>query len=157
MRSNRPGSIQDAVRSSISAGGGLEAVSSDLDLSVSSLSRASGHDEDRPGGLGVNHLHRLGRIVPAAAEPMAVHFARLAGGVYQPLPNDGVLLSDVNTLMREFSDVLDHHAKAHSDRSENPSDYTPKEAQATIREVDEMVQAALKYRAALVVKAEGCA
>lgn len=152
MRCNRPGSIQDTVRSAISAGGGLEAVSSDLDLSISSLSRASGFDEDRPGGLGVNHLHRLGRIVPASAEPVAIHFARLAGGVYQPLPTQGALLTDVNTLMREFTDVLDKHSEAHSERSENPSDYTPKEAQATIKEVDEMVQAALKFRAALEMK-----
>ncbi len=36
---------------------------------------------DRPGGLGVNYLHTLGRVVPEAAVPIAVHFARLGGGV----------------------------------------------------------------------------
>lgn len=155
MRNVRPGSIQETTRKAISAHGGLEAASVDLSLSTSNLSRASSCEDDRPGGLGIKYLDALGRITPESAEPVAIHFARLAGGVYQPLPHDGVLLSDVNTLMREFSDVLDHHAKAHSDRSENPADYTPSEAQATIKEVDEMVQAALKYRAALVMKAEG--
>ncbi len=152
MRNNRPDSIQEAVRASIKAAGGLEAASNDLGLSVSSLSRASGSDEDRPGGLGVNYLHTLGRVVPAAAVPIAAHFSRLAGGVFQPLPDKGPLLANINTLMREFSDVLDVHAHAHSERSDDPSDFTRDEAAKAIKEVDELVQAALVYRAALVEK-----
>lgn len=152
MRNTKPDSIQDSVRASIKAAGGLEAASNDLGLSVSSLSRASGSDEDRPGGLGVNYLHTLGRVVPGSAEPIAIHFARLAGGVYQPLPNKGPLLANINTVMREFTDVLDVHAHAHSERSENPEDYTREEAIAALKETDELVQAVLVWRAALAEK-----
>jgi hypothetical protein len=154
MRNTRPGSIQEVVRASIKAAGGLESASNDLGLSVSSLSRASGTEEDRPGGLGVNYLHTLGRVVPAAAEPIAVHFARLAGGVFQPLPDTGQTLVFINKLVREFSDVLDVHAQAHSDRSENPADFTSDEAARAIKEVDELVQTALVYRAALLERLE---
>ncbi|WP_406646914.1 hypothetical protein QEZ52_00425 [Aliisedimentitalea scapharcae] len=149
MRAVKPGSIQEVVRDAISVAGGLECASNDLGLAVSSLSRASSCDEDRPGGLGVNHLHRLGRIVPQSAEPVAVHFARLAGGVFQPLPVQGALRSNIHDLTKEFSDVLSVHAKAHSEVSSNPDDFTRLEAQAAIKEVDELVQAAMAYRAAL--------
>lgn len=152
MRNTRPDSIQEAVRASIKAAGGLECASNDLGLSISSLSRASGTDDDRPGGLGVNYLHTLGRVVPEAAVPIAVHFARLGGGVFQPLPDRGPTLVSINKLMHEFSDVLDVHAHAHSERSENPEDFTRDEAIRAIKEVDELVQAALAYRAALTEK-----
>lgn len=150
MRNVRPGSIQSAVQSAIRRAGGLEAASEDLGLSVASLSRASSNDEDRPGGLGVNHLHRLGRIASESAEPIAVHFAGLAGGVFQPLSSKGQATLDLSSLMKEFSDVVAHHAKAHSDASENPSEFTRAEASRAVIEVDELVQAALLYKAALL-------
>ncbi len=96
MRNVRPGSVKAAVQALIREAGALEAASNDLGHSGSSLSRASSNDEDRPGGLGVNHLHRLGRILPASAEPMAVHFAGLAGRVFQPVPACGSLTSDLS-------------------------------------------------------------
>lgn len=152
MRNLKPDTIQEAVRASIKAAGGLEAASNDLSLSVSSLSRASGYDDDRPGGLGVNYLHTLGRVVPASAEPIAVHFARLAGGVFQPLPDSELSLANINTVMREFTDVLDVHAHAHSERSENPDGYTQDEARRALKETDELLRAVLIWRAALAEK-----
>jgi len=149
MRNSQPNSIQEAVRSSITAAGGLEVASNDLALSVSSLSRASATDEDRPGGLGVNHLHRLGRINPAAADPIANHFSRLAGGMFIPLPSGGPICSDVHRLTKEFSDVLQSHAEAHSERSADPTDYTPQEAKKAAQETIELMQAAASYLSAL--------
>ena len=153
MRNVKPGSIQAAVQAAIKAAGGLEAAGNDLGMSTANLSRASSNDEDRPGGLGVNHLHRLGRILPASAEPMAVHFAGLAGGVFQPVPACGSLTSDLSALMKEFADVVALHASAHSDASDNPSDFTPAEALASAVEVEKLIRASLIYKAALEDKA----
>lgn len=155
MRNARPDSIQDTVRQSITAAGGLEAASSDLGLSVSSLSRASACEDERPGGLGINHLHRMGRIVPEAAVPIASHFARLAGGIFQPFPMRGTNLAGINSLMKEFSDVLDNHVRCHSEVSENPATFTPQEARAQLKEIDELLQAGSAYRAGLVGLARG--
>lgn len=153
MRNVKPGSIQAAVQAAIKAAGGLESAGNDLGMSTANLSRASSNDEDRPGGLGVNHLHRLGRILPTCAEPIAVHFAGLAGGVFQPVPVRGTLTSDLSTLMKEFADVVALHASAHSKTSDNQDDFTPSEAAASAKEVDELVRAALIYKAALEAKA----
>jgi len=152
-RATRPGSIQDAVRQAFGAVGGLENAATDLGLSLSVLSYGTEIREDRPGGLGVNYLDRLGRIEPLAAEAVARHFANLAGGVFQPVDPGGVLASDVHTLTREFSDVLQLHAQAHCKTSKNPTDYTPCEARAQVREIDELVVAALRLRAAMLAKA----
>ncbi|WP_170335016.1 hypothetical protein [Ruegeria arenilitoris] len=152
MRNMRPDSIQEAVRASITAAGGLEAASNDLGLSVTTLSRASGTDDDRPGGLGVNYLHTLGRVVPASAASIAQHFARLHGGVYVPPFKDGPMSSNINTLTREFSDVLNAYTKAHSEESENPNDFTPAEARTTAREAIELAQHALAFASALEEK-----
>lgn len=154
MRNTPVDSIQDTVRQAITAGGGLEAVSSDLGLAVSSLSRASSCDEDRPGGLGVNHLHTLGRIVPASAIPIASHFARLGGGLFLPLPRRGSSLVGINSITKEFSDVLNNHVQAHSDQSENPEAFTANEARLQLREIDELIAEAAAYRMALIGRAE---
>lgn len=85
MRHVRPGSIQDAVTSAYATAGGLECVANDIGVSTTLLSRAvDANDEQRPGGLGINYLHRLSRIVPEAAAPIAEHFAKLAGGRFVP-------------------------------------------------------------------------
>lgn len=153
MRNVRHGSMQAAVQASIRSAGGLEAASNDLGLSVSSLSRASSDDEDRPGGLGVNHLHRLGRMVPSSSAPIAAHFAGLAGGVFIVLPSHGPIDLDLSFLMKEFADVVALHANAHSDASDRPGKFTPTEAAATAKEVEELIKAALIYKAALDAKA----
>ncbi|QOL82799.1 hypothetical protein [Pseudooceanicola spongiae] len=153
MRNVRPASIQSAVQSSMRAGGGLEAVANDLGVGVSTLSHGTELSEQRPGGLGVNYLDRLGRISPKAAVPIAQHFAALGGGVFHPLEVEGRLASDIHQITRDFSDVLQRHGEAHSPSSENPNDYTPKEAMAQVVELDQMVCAAMNFRAALLQKA----
>ncbi|KPQ06172.1 MAG: hypothetical protein HLUCCA12_12030 [Rhodobacteraceae bacterium HLUCCA12] len=151
-RATRPGSIQDAVRQAFTAVGGLENAANDLGVSLSVLSYGTELREDRPGGLGVNYLDRLGRIEGGAAEAVARHFAMLAGGVFQPVDPGGPLAGDVHSLTREFSDVLHLHAEAHSKGSRDPADYTPQEARAQVREIDELVVAALRLRAAMLLK-----
>ena len=146
----RPGSPQAAVRAAIRAVGGIENASADLGLAISTLSYGSEQRDDRPGGLGVNYLDRLGRIEAAAALPMAQHFAHLAGGVFQPVDVTGAEGADIARLTQEFSDVLGTHAAAHSCGSPDPAGYTPAEAVAQITEIDELVQAALALKAALV-------
>lgn len=153
MRSHRPASIQSAVARVYRAVGGLECASADIGVSISVLSYGTEVTDHRPGGLGVNYLDRLGRIEPAAAVPIAQHFSALAGGVFQPVASSGDVAHDVHTLTREFSDVLARHAEAHSAASDNPSDYTPREAQGMITEIDELIAAATQLKAALMPKA----
>ena len=81
MRKLKTGSVQQAVREAYTAAGGIHCVADDVALSAALLSRAiDASDEHRPGGLGINYLDRLSRIVPQAAAPIAEHFARLGGG-----------------------------------------------------------------------------
>lgn len=152
-RATRPGSIQAAVRQSIRALGGLECASDDLGVSVSVLSYGTEVSDTRPGGLGVNYLDRLGRIDGLAAVPIAQHFAHLAGGVFQPICPEGATATNINHITQEFSDVLAKHAEAHSNASENPNDYTPHEAAAQIKELDELIATSANLRAALTRKA----
>lgn len=150
MRNVKHGTIQSAVRAAIKRAGGLECVSADLGMSVANLSRASGDDEDRPGGLGVNHLHRLGRIIPEAVEPIAEHFSHLAGGVFLPLVPTGQHSSDLSKVMSEFADVMRVHADAMSENSKKPFEYTRVEAEEALAEVDEAMSALAVFRASLV-------
>lgn len=155
MRKVRPASIQSAVQSAIRAAGGLEAVANDLGVGVSTLSHGTEISEQRPGGLGVNYLDRAARIVPEAAVPIASHFAALAGGTFLPMVAGGSTAVDIHRITSEFSDVLQRHAAAHSSVSELPGDYSPREAQEQITELDELVAAAMLFRATLLLKAEG--
>jgi len=155
MRYTRPGSIQNAVREAYGAVGGLENASIDLGIGVSTLSYGTERSDHRPGGIGVNYLDSLGRIEPSAAEPIARHFATLAGGVFQPVDLDGVTASDVYRIAKEFSDVLTKDAEAHSKSSIDPKGYTAKEAGEQLVELDELIAVAVSFRAALRDKAEG--
>ncbi|PCJ75590.1 MAG: hypothetical protein COA53_06525 [Rhodobacteraceae bacterium] len=155
MRRVRPGSIQSSVQASISAAGGLECVSDDIGVSTANLSRATACDDDRPGGLGINHFDRLGRIIPASAVPLAQHFAHLAHGVFIPLATECVVGADMSELMLKFSSVLATHSEAMSERSKLPNDYTPNEARETIKQMDDMMAASAVVRAALSAKARG--
>ncbi|WP_138423700.1 hypothetical protein [Maritimibacter alexandrii] len=148
-RRNRPGSIQSAISEAYRSVGGIEAAATDLGLSIATLSYATAQNEDRPGGLGVNHLDRLGRMEPAAAVPLAEHFARLAGGVFRPVDLGPPSETDIHEITREFSDVISTHAHVHSDRSEDPAGYTVDEALRQRRELGELVAAALRMDAAL--------
>ena len=138
MRWTRPGSVQNAVRDTYKVAGGFEAVSNDLGLSMSILSHTTDpHDEYRPGGLGINYLDRLARITPAAAIPIAEHFARLAGGRYR-IDMDLTPSGCIHTLLKEFSDVMQAHGAALSETSDNPDGFTPEEAKAILSEVKEL-------------------
>lgn len=152
-RAVRPGSIQAAVRAALRAAGGIECASDDLGISMTTLSFGTEQRDDRPGGLGVNHLDRLGRIEAATAVPVAQHFAQLAGGVFQPVDLAGAEGADIARLTAEFSDVLRAHSQAHGPGSADPAGYTAREAAAQLVEIDELVQAALVLRAALSAKA----
>ena len=155
MRNVRPGSIQAAIREVITRAGGLECVSADIGVSVTNLSRATACDDDRPGGLGINHFDRLGRIIPDSVVPLAQHFSHMAGGVFQPLKVGGALGADMSQLTAEFADVLAVHAEAMSSRSKNPDDYTVEEARAALKEVDELIAVAARVRGSLEQKARG--
>ena len=137
MRKIKAGTVQETVREAYTAAGGLDCVAADLGLSASILSRAiDASDEHRPGGLGINYLDRLSRIVPQASVPIAEHFSWLAGGAFEKRP---VVASEcVHTLMSEFSDVLKFHANAMGENSPKPGKFTPEEAKASLKEVKEL-------------------
>ena len=149
MRNNPPGSVLAAISDAVEAFGGVKKVAEALGLSASNVSRSYSGEEDRPGGMGSKYLDTLARVTPRAADPIADHFARLGGGVYIPLPSGGPICSDVHRLTKEFSDVLQHHAEAHSTRSSDPNDYTPQEARRAAQETLELMQAAASYFSAL--------
>jgi hypothetical protein len=151
-RAVRPASIQSAVSAAYRAAGGLECCSADLGVSISTLSYGTEVTDQRPGGLGVNYLDRLGRIEPLAARPLADHFCHLAGGVFMPASYRGALAADMAALTREFSDVMARHAEAHSSGSIDPSGYTPKEAAAQIKELQDVVRVSVNMIAALETK-----
>lgn len=154
-RRTRPGTIQSAVGAAYRAVGGLENVAADLGVSLSILSYGTEVREDRPGGLGVNYLDRLGRIDAAAALPLAQHFATLAGGVFQPVACGGPGAGDIATLAAEFSDVVRQHAEAMGAGSSTPGFYSRAEAEAQLVEVSELVAAALQFRAAILAQLGG--
>ncbi|SLN36777.1 hypothetical protein AQS8620_01319 [Aquimixticola soesokkakensis] len=155
MRNLRPASIQSAVQTAIRAGGGLEAVANDLGVGVSTLSHGTELSEQRPGGLGVNYLDRMGRIVPETAVPVAQHFAALAHGFFQPIASSGPQGVSVHQIAKEFADLLGAHAAAHGEGSDGGGIVTKSEARDLLREVDELMAAVAGFRAQLVGISEG--
>lgn len=141
MRQLRPGSIHHVMQEVVSEGGGLEAVGAEIGVSPSTVSRAVGEPETRPGGLGVVYLDTLGRIVPNAAAPVAKHFASLAGGSFQPFPRGTNAPVEFHDIAKEFSDVSVAYGKAHSQESLDPTRLTREEAIKLRQEVRELVQA----------------
>jgi hypothetical protein len=153
-RATRPGSIQAAVAAVYEAMGGIKNAATDAGVSISTLSYGTEVSEERPGGVGANYLDRLGRVERAAAVPLAQHWSHLAGGVFHPVDLSGPAWSDMAAISKEFADVVTLHAAAHSDGSADPSDYTVAEACQQVRELDELVAAALRKRAGLVKRIE---
>lgn len=149
----RPGSIQAAVRAAIRASGGLECVSDDLGVSIATLSLGTEQRDDRPGGLGVNYLDRLGRIEAGSALPIAEHFGHLAGGVFVPVDLGGAVAAEFAQVAKEFADVVNGHVAATSAASSDPEDYTVQEALAQAQELLELASATMKMRAMLLAKA----
>lgn len=146
MRNSRPGSIQSAVREAISAVGGLENASTDLGVSVTTLSYGTEANEARPGGLGVNYLDRLGRMDADAAEPIASHFAALAGGVFQPVDieqdDDPCLITLTGDAGREWGEFQSASLRFAQQTTANHRD-------EALRELDDVITAALRLRAAI--------
>lgn len=154
-RRTRPGSIQAAVQAAYAACGGLENAATDTGASLSTLSVGTEVNEARPGGIGVNYLDRLGRIDPAAAVPIAEHFAQLAGGVFVPVDLTGAVSAEFAHVAKEFSDVVNAHVAATSEASPDPAGYTPAEALAQAQELMELAAVTMKMRAVLLASAEG--
>jgi hypothetical protein len=142
MRFCEAGSIQDAVKSAYIAAGGVTKVSDYLGVLTSVLSYGTEMREDRPGGLGVNYLDRLGRMNPEAARVLAQHFAALAGGVFRPVEADGgKSLSDLCAeLAKEGGEAL--AATMRAMQSAKVRDYAE-----ALREMDESIEAGSRTRA----------
>lgn len=154
MRNYPAGSVLEAASECVEAFGGVKKAGETLGLNPSNVSRSYSGDEDRPGGMGTRYLDTLGRVKPHSVEPMASHFARLARGVFIPLPGNGPIATDIHKLTKEFSDVLQHHAESHSEKSADPSDYTPQEAQRQVKEVLDVMQVGAALVAALQARYE---
>ncbi|MGR3464262.1 hypothetical protein [Limimaricola sp.] len=145
MRNNRPDSIQSAVAAAYRANGGLENTASDIGVSIALLSLGTAVNEDRPGGLGVNYLDRLGRMSSTAAEPIARHFSALAGGVFQPIDasGEGCLTTLSGDAAKEFGDVVAAALKATLSKSATDCD-------DTILQIDEVMEVLVRLRAEAV-------
>ncbi|MGJ8561704.1 MAG: hypothetical protein ACSHX3_15850 [Litorimonas sp.] len=154
MRATRAGSIQAVVQRAYDANGGIENSAVDMQVSPATASYGLSLDEARPGGLGLRHVEHLVRARPECAVPFAEHYAIHAGGVFMPLVGDGPTAADLATVMREFSNVLALDAQAHSEESDDPHDYTPKEALGALKKTDELLGALTQFRAVLLAKSE---
>lgn len=144
-RATRPGSVEAAAAQAIRAAGGVESAANDLGLSLSTVSYWTERREDRPGGAGIKHLDALARIVPAAAVPIAQHFAALAGGVFQPVQTGAGC--DIHALTREFSDVLGQHGAAMDPASGGGAGYSPAESARMLQALDDLQSVLVGLRA----------
>jgi len=82
--------------------------------------------------------------VPAAAAPVAQHFAALAGGVFQPA--ESAPASDIHALTREFAQVLALQAAALAPESPSGAGFSRAESAAMVRELDMLLSQALALR-----------
>lgn len=146
MRPQRYGTIQNAVCDSVEATGKRhQDVAAFLGIRGSTLSYGMELSETRPGGLGVNYLHRLGVDCPAAAVPLAQHFAGLAGGVFSPVELSG----NVTSIYTQCGDVARECGEAQAAiirAAEMASHQSVAEAE---REIDEAVAALMRARGAI--------
>lgn len=149
MRAVKAGSIQEAVQTSYVAAGGIAEVSAMVGVAPSSLSYGTEIREDRPGGIGVNYLDRLGRMDTAAARPIAEHFCALAGGFFQPFDAEHEDLADhCQTLAKEGGEALAATIRA-------ATSGTLPDCEEALRELDDGIEAQTNARAALMTKIEG--
>lgn len=146
MRPTKAGSIQDAVQHAYEASGGVRKVAAAIGLAQSTLSYGTEVREDRPGGLGINYLDRLGRMSPEAAQAIAEHFASLAGGVFQPVQVESGELGELCAVIaKENGEAQAAAIRAWSSASQ--MDYA-----VALREVDESIAAQTRARAAIAAK-----
>lgn len=150
MRQAKPGSMQAAIRATITKAGGLDAAAADMEVSTTTLSRATDIDEVRPGGLGVNYLHRLGRLSPRAIAPIAHHFAQLSGGYFVPIDFKASQGADISAVMDEFSKVLSYHSQVHSSDTAPLSNYTAREARIAAQGVGKLMEVATRFQHSLM-------
>lgn len=154
MRRPRYGTIQSAVRGALDATGKRDKDVADfLGVRGSTLSYATEESDDRPGGLGVNYLHRLALAHPAAAVPLAQHFAAMAGGVYQPIDTEGRVVSlfeHVSLCAKENGEAISAMVMAAEHASAG-------NLEAAARETDEAIAQMLAFRAEIHARVEGAA
>lgn len=154
MRRPRYGTIQSAVRGALDATGKRDKDVADfLGVRGSTLSYATEESDDRPGGLGVNYLHRLALAHPAAAVPLAQHFAAMAGGVYQPIDTEGRVVSlfeHVSLCAKESGEAISAMVMAAEHASAG-------NLEAAARETDEAIAQMLAFRAEIHARVEGAA
>ena len=144
MRNHPYGTIQEAVQSSYRASGHTnEEIAELLGVRGSTISYGAEMSEARPGGLGVNYLHRLGRMRPAAAVPIAQHFARLAGGVFQPVE----VPASVTSLFAHCGTVAKECGEAQAAALRAAEMASADACEAAEREIAEAVEALLRARA----------
>lgn len=153
MRQAKPCSIQAAIRATITNAGGLDVAAADMEISTTTLSRATDIDEARPGGLGVNYLHRLARLAPHSVAPIAHHFAQLSGGYFVPINFKASQGADISAVMDEFSKVLSYHSAVHSSDTDFPFEYTAREARIAAEGVGKLMEAAARFQHSLMQNA----
>ncbi|PTW43924.1 hypothetical protein [Rhodovulum kholense] len=152
-RAQKAGTIQDAIRGALDATGKKDRDIADfLGIRGSTLSYGTEENEDRPGGLGVNYLDRLCKLFPAAAAPLAQHFAGLAGGVFQPID----LGPNVASLYSHCSDIAKECGEAQAATLRAAESAKGRDCQEAEREIDEAVEALLRAKA-IIRKQRGAA
>lgn len=154
MRQTRSGTIQNAVRGALDATGQMDKDIADmLGIRSSTLSYATEENEDRPGGLGVNYLHRLAKAFPEAAVPVAQHFAAMAGGVFQPVETDGRVVNlheHTSACAKETGEAIAAMVRAAHQASAG-------NLEAAERETREAIAQMMAYLAAIEALVEGAA
>lgn len=154
MRNHRVGSITDAVSRAVEAYDGTHKEAAEfLGLAAATLSYGMDVSENRPGALGVAYLHRLGQHNPACAEPIAQHFAALAGGVFQPVETSATVRSLYEcsgNIAKECGEAAGSLINATC--SERDGDYDEAE-----REIDEGIASLVKAKALVAAKRRSAA
>ncbi|SDF90838.1 hypothetical protein [Alloyangia pacifica] len=152
MRDQIYGTIQSAVCAAVEATGKRhQDVAEFLGIRGSTLSYGMEVSETRPGGLGVNYLHRLGADCPAAALPLAQHFAGLAGGVFQSVNVGGVVTSlyaQCGTVAKECGEAQAAIIRA-AEKAGGHGNSARANAEA-LCEIDEAIEALTRARASIV-------
>lgn len=149
MRPQQYGTIQSAVSDAVDATGKKHKdVATFLGIRGSTLSYGMEDNEDRPGGLGVNYLHRLAMDYPAAAVPIAQHFAAMAGGVFQPVD----ISSNVTSLYEQCGDVAKECGEAQAATIRAAEKACARSDREAVAEIDEAVAALLNARAAILAR-----
>ncbi|MBE9635761.1 hypothetical protein [Salipiger mangrovisoli] len=147
MRDQIYGTIQNAVCAAVEATGKRhQDVAEFLGIRGSTLSYGMELSETRPGGLGVNYLHRLGIDCPAAAVPVARHFAALAGGIFQPVEVGGV----VTSLYSQCGSVAKECGEAQAAIIRAAEKASTRAKADALCEIDEALEALMRARASIV-------